>query len=223
MAEEPASFFDLHRLLNLSGTIGDVRLLKNQALFAQGDPADAVYYILEGKIKVTVVSKHRKQAVIAILEAGSFCGEGCLATEFRTTSAVAMTACVVVRMEKNAVMGALHEDQEFSNQFATYLLTRNARLEQDLVDHLVNPSEKRLARLLLILGKFGKGGNRDAVLPEISQEMLAEMIGTTRSRVSHFMNKFRQKGFIDYNSHIQVHKSLLNALLHGDIGKPEDD
>lgn len=223
MTEEQAQFFDLHRLANLSGVTSSVMFRRNQVLFAQGDPADAVFYIQEGRVKMTVISDHRKEAVIAMLDAGSFCGEGCLGGQLRTTSAVAMTDCVVARLEKDVVAHLLHDDKEFSEQFTTYLLARNIRAEADVLDQLFNSSEKRLARLLLLLANFSKDGKPSSIIPAVSQETLAEMVGTTRSRVSRFMNRFRQQGLIDYNGNIHVHKKLLNALLLGDIGKRAND
>ncbi len=199
----------------------DIKFRKDQLLFAQGDPADAVFYLQEGKVKVTVLSEQGKEAVIAILEAGDFCGEGCLGGQtLRTASVVTMTDCIASRLDKAAVMRMMREDVGFSAQFMAHLLARNIRVEADLIDLLFNSSEKRLARLLLILANFNKEGTPESIIPAISQETLAEMIGTTRSRVSFFMNKFRQLGFIDYNGHIQVHSSLLTMLLHDDAGKP---
>jgi CRP-like cAMP-binding protein len=200
----------------------DIKFRKDQVVFAQGEAADALYYLKEGRLKVAVLSEHGKEALIAILEADSFCGEGCLAGQtVRMSSVVAMTDCLVTRLEKAAVIRMLHEDKEFSEQFTAYLLARNIRVESDLVDQLFNSSEKRLARLLLILANFGKEGRPELIIPTISQETLAEMVGTTRSRVSFFMNKFRQLGFIDYNGHIEVHSSLLNVVLHDDPGKTD--
>jgi len=166
------------------------------------------------EIKITVLSEQGKEAVITILQPGDFCGEGCLTGQnVRMSSGKAMTDAVVARLDKNSVIRMLHENKEFSEPFTAYLLARNIRVEADLVDQLFNSSEKRLARLLLILANFGKEGRPEPILPSISQETLAEMIGTTRSRVSFFMNKFRQLGFIDYNGHIEVHSSLLHVVL----------
>jgi CRP-like cAMP-binding protein len=171
-------------------------------------------------VKVSVVSEHGKEAVIAILAKGDFCGEGCLGGQtVRMASVRAMINTIATRLEKGAVMRMLREDKAFSEQFTAYLLARNIRVEADLVDQLFNSSEKRLARILLILANFGKDGKPEPIIPAISQETLAEMIGTTRSRVSFFMNKFRQLGFIDYNGHIEVHSSLLNVVLLDDAGK----
>ena len=186
-----------------------------QGIFAQGDAADAVFYLQKGKVKLTVVSKVGKEATIGILGEGDFFGEGGLAGQFvRMSSATAMTDCAVMRIDKKAMMEALHREHEFSDLFVAYLLGRNIRYEADLVDQLFNSSEKRLARILLLLAHFGKEGTPETVIPKISQEMLAEMIGTTRSRVSYFMNRFRKLGFIHYNGGLQVHSSLLNVVLH---------
>ncbi|MFZ0862125.1 MAG: Crp/Fnr family transcriptional regulator [Candidatus Sulfotelmatobacter sp.] len=188
---------------------------RKQTIFAQGDAADAVFYIQTGKVKLTVVSKTGKEATIGILGDGDFFGEGGLAGQLlRMSSATAMTDCAVLRIDKKAMMEALHREHEFSDLFVAYLLARNIRYEEDLVDQLFNSSEKRLARILLLLAHFGKEGIPQTVVPKISQEMLAEMIGTTRSRVSFFMNRFRKMGFIHYNGRLQVHSSLLNVVLH---------
>jgi len=210
--------FDPHAFL---ATIGEGRksvlFQRKQGIFAQGDTADAVFYIQTGKVKLTVVSKTGKEATIGILGDGDFFGEGSLAGQgLRMDSATAMTDCVVLRIDKKAMMEALHREHEFSDMFVAYLLARNIRYEEDLVDHLFNSSEKRLARILLLLAHFGKEGKQESVVPKISQEMLAEMIGTTRSRVSFFMNRFRKLGFIDYHAGdtLQVHSSLLNIVLH---------
>jgi CRP-like cAMP-binding protein len=208
--------FDPHAFL---ATIGEGRKLvpfqKKQTFFVQGDLADAVFYIQTGKVKLTVVSKTGKEATIGILSEGDFFGEGSLAGQaLRMGSATAMTDCAVLRIDKKAMMEALHREHEFSDLFVAYLLARNIRYEEDLVDQLFNSSEKRLARILLLLAHFGKEGKPETVVPKISQEMLAEMIGTTRSRVSFFMNRFRKLGFIHYNGGMQVHSSLLNVVLH---------
>jgi CRP/FNR family cyclic AMP-dependent transcriptional regulator len=188
---------------------------KDQIVFSQGEAADAVFYIQQGKIKITVISEQGKEAVVAILGTGDFCGEGCLTGQpLRIATASAMTECVIVRLEKAAIIRVLHEEPAFSEMFMSHLLTRTIRVEADLVDQLFNSSEKRLARALLLLANFGKEGKPEPVIAKISQETLAEMIGTTRSRVSSFMNKFRQLGFIDYNGHLEVHSSLLNVVLH---------
>ena len=197
-----------------------VKFRRDQALFAQGDPADSVFYIQEGQVKVVVLSEQGKEAVVAILAPGDFCGEGCLAGQtVRISSVVAMTDCAATRIGKAAIIRMIHENQEFSELFTAHLLARNIRVEADLVDQLFNSSEKRLARILLILANFGKEGRPEAIVPPISQETLAEMIGTTRSRVSFFMNKFRQLGFIDYNGHVEVHSSLLSVVLHDEQPK----
>lgn len=208
--------FDPHQFL---ATIGAGRRLvlfaKNRRIFGQGDPADAVFYIRTGKVKLTVVSKTGKEATIGILSEGDFFGEGSLGGQtLRMGSAIAMTGCAVLRIGKKAMMATLHREHEFSDLFVAYLLARNIRYEEDLVDQLFNSSEKRLARILLLLARFGKEGKPERVIPKISQEMLAEMVGTTRSRVNVFMNRFRKLGFIHYNGGLQVHSSLLNVVLH---------
>jgi CRP/FNR family cyclic AMP-dependent transcriptional regulator len=201
-------------------TIGEGRKVvsfpKKETIFAQGDAADAVFYIQEGKVRLTVVSKVGKEATLGILSQGDFFGEGGLAGQhLRMGSAVAMTDCELLRIEKKAMMQALHREHKFSDLFVAYLLARNIRYEEDLVDQLFNSSEKRLARLLLLLAHFGKEGVPETVIPKISQETLAEMIGTTRSRVSFFMNRFRELGFLDYGEGgLKVHSSLLNIVLH---------
>ena len=189
--------------------------LKGQPIFSQGDRADAVFFVHSGKIKVAVLSQQGKQAVIALLGPGEFFGEGCLAGQpLRMATATAMTETSIVVLPKPAMLRALHQDAEFAGTFTTYLLTRNIRMEEDLVDQLFNSSEKRLARILLLLANFGKEGRPEPVVPKISQETLAEMVGTTRSRISHFMNKFRKLGFVDYNGGLEVHSSLLHVVLH---------
>jgi CRP/FNR family cyclic AMP-dependent transcriptional regulator len=189
---------------------------KDDVVFSQGDPADAVFDIQKGKVKVTVVSDQGKEAVVAILGADEFCGEGCLAGQPRRIATVsAMTECTVTRLEKTRIIRLLHDQPEFSEVFISHLLARTTRVEADLVDQLFNSSEKRLARLLLLLANFGKEGRPEPMIAKISQETLAEMIGTTRSRVSFFMNKFRRLGFLDYNGEgLEVHSSLLNVILH---------
>ena len=188
---------------------------KNQVVFSQGDRADAVFYIQKGKAKVTVISEQGKEAVVAILGPGEFFGEGCLAGQTQRIATVAiMTEAVVMRLEKTAIVRVIHKEPAFSELFIAHLLGRTLRVEADLVDQLFNSSEKRLARLLLLLANFGKEGKPEPIIAKISQETLAEMIGTTRSRVSFFMNKFRKLGFIQYNGSIEVHSSLLNAVLH---------
>jgi CRP/FNR family transcriptional regulator, cyclic AMP receptor protein len=202
-------------------TIGEGRKVvafpRKQAIFTQGDAADAVFYIQEGKVRLTVVSKIGKEATLGILSEGEFFGEGSLAGQaLRMGSATAMTDSELMRIDKKAMMLALHREHTFSDLFVAYLLARNIRYEEDLVDQLFNSSEKRLARLLLLLAHFGKEGVPETVIPKISQETLAEMVGTTRSRVSFFMNRFRKLGFVDYNGGqgLQVHSSLLNVVLH---------
>jgi len=200
-------------------TIGDGRKMvhvgKRQRIYSQGDPADAVFYIQKGKVRLTVVSKSGKEATIGILSEENFFGEGALAGQLlRMGSAAAMIDCELLRVDKKVMIGVLHREHAFSDMFVAYLLARNIRYEEDLVDQLFNSSEKRLARILLLLAHFGKESIPDAVVPQISQETLAEMIGTTRSRVSFFMNRFRKLGFIQYNGGLKVHSSLLNVVLH---------
>jgi CRP-like cAMP-binding protein len=204
-------------------TIGKGRknltLAKKRGIFAQGDPADAVFYIQKGRVKLTVVSKTGREATIGILGEGDFFGEGTLAGQAqRMGSAAAMTDCEILRIDKKAMVSALHREHSFSDLFVAYLLARNVRYEEDLVDQLFNSSEKRLARVLLLLAHFGKDGVPETVVPKISQESLAEMVGTTRSRVSFFMNRFRKLGFVDYSGGpeggLQVHSSLLGVVLH---------
>jgi CRP/FNR family cyclic AMP-dependent transcriptional regulator len=208
--------FDVHAFL---ATIGEGRkallFQKKQTIFVQGDPADAVFYLQAGKVRLTVVSKTGKEATIGILGEGSFFGEGSLAGQpLRMGSATAMTDCSVLRIEKKAMVETLAREHTLSDLFVAYLLARNIRYEEDLVDQLFNSSEKRLARVLLMLAHFGKDGVPESVIPKVSQETLAEMVGTTRSRVSFFMNRFRKLGFIHYNGGLQVHSSLLNVVLH---------
>jgi CRP/FNR family cyclic AMP-dependent transcriptional regulator len=189
----------------------------NQIVFSQGDLADSVFYISDGKVKIIVLSEQGKEAVVAILGPNQFCGEGCLAGQpLRLATVSAMTECVIVRITKADTTRVIHEEPEFAELFIAHLLARTIRVEADLVDQLFNSSEKRLARALLLLANFGKEGSPEPILANISQATLAEMIGTTRPRVTHFMNKFRQLGFIDYNGsgHIEVHSSLLSVILH---------
>jgi CRP/FNR family transcriptional regulator, cyclic AMP receptor protein len=188
---------------------------KNQNVFEQGDIADTVFYLQKGKVKLTVLSEQGKEAVVAILEPGQFFGEGCMnghARRIATTTA--MEDCLITAITKTAMIAALHDEPKFSELFMAYLLTRNSRIEEDLIDQLFNSSERRLARLLLLLANFGKEGSSQPISPNVSQETLAEMIGTTRSRVSYFMNKFRKLGLISYNGNIEVNNSLLSAVLH---------
>jgi CRP/FNR family cyclic AMP-dependent transcriptional regulator len=192
---------------------------KGDVVFSQGDAADAVFYIQKGKVKITVLSEQGKEAVVAILGPSSFFGEGCLNGHLvRIATTTAMDDCVVTRITKAAMIATMHSEPDFSEVFMAYLLERNGRIEEDLIDQLFNSSEKRLARLLLLLANFGKEGRPEPIVGKISQEMLAEMIGTTRARVSFFMNKFRRLGFIEYNGKLEVHNSLLNVVLYD---KPE--
>jgi CRP/FNR family transcriptional regulator, cyclic AMP receptor protein len=187
---------------------------KDEIIFSQGDDANAVFYIKKGKVKVTVVSKQGKEAVVAILGTDEFIGEGCLIGQpKRLATASAMSDGVTMRVDKTEIQRLLRDDPKFSQMFVSHVLARTARVEEDLVDQLFNSTEKRLARLLLLLANFGKEGRPEPLMAKITQETLAEMIGTTRSRVSHFMNKFRQAGFIDYNGHLEVHSSLLSVVL----------
>jgi CRP-like cAMP-binding protein len=188
---------------------------RNQTAFVQGDPANAIYYLQKGKVKLTVVSNQGKEAVVAILGPGDFFGEGCLAHQaLRMSTATAMDESSIMKLEKTRMMRVLHDEPAFSEVFVAHLLARSIRVEEDLVDQLFNSSEKRLARVLLMMANFGKEGQPVPMIPKISQETLAEMVGTTRSRVSFFMNKFRSQGFIDYKGRVEVHSSLLNVLLH---------
>ena len=189
---------------------------KGEVLFAQGDKADSIFRMQKGRLKLTVVSSKGKEAVIALLGSGDFFGEGCLAGQAkRMATATAMTDCVAMRMEKTEMVRVLHDEPGFSELFLHYVISRNIRIEEDLVDQLFNSSEKRLARVLLLLANFGKAGKAEPVVAKISQEMLAEIIGTTRARVNFFMNKFRKLGFIDYDGDgLRVHSSLLDVILH---------
>ena len=188
---------------------------KKQTIFIQGDSSDAVFYIQTGKVKLTVLSQTGKEATIGILNEGDFFGEGCLGGQsLRMCSATALTDCTVMRIEKKAMMAVIHRERAFSDMFVVHLLVRNIRYEEDLVDHLFNSSEKRLARILLLLAHFGKEGKPEVAIPKISQETLAEMVGTTRGRVNFFMNKFRKLGFVRYNGELEIHRSLLNVVLH---------
>ena len=188
---------------------------EGETIFLQSSPADSVFYIQKGKVKVTVISEQGKEAIVAILGQDEFCGEGCLTGQpLRLATATTMTECEIMRVEKAAMIRVLHEEPAFSEMFVSHLLARTARVEEDLVDQLFNSSERRLARALLLLANFGKETPPEPIIAKISQETLAEMIGTTRSRVSFFMNKFRKLGLIDYNGHIEIHRSLLNVVLH---------
>jgi CRP/FNR family transcriptional regulator, cyclic AMP receptor protein len=196
---------------------------KNQKIFSQGDAADAVFFVQRGRVKITVLSEHGKEAVVGIVAEGQFFGEGCLeGGEIRGATSQAMEDCVITSITKSAMLTALREPK-FSAFFIAYLLSRNSRIEEDLIDQLFNSSERRLARLLLLLANFGKEGGGEPIAVTLSQETLAEMIGTTRSRVSFFMNKFRKQGLIDYNGKIEVHRSLLDAVLHEKPHIDEDD
>jgi len=209
--------FDTKTFLStLNGGRQIVAFARKQTIFVQGDSSDAVFYIQTGKVKLTVVSKSGKEATIGILNEGAFFGEGCLTGQpRRLCAATAITDCSVMRIDKKSMMEVLHREHAFSDMFVAYLLSRNIRYEEDLVDQLFNSSEKRLARVLLLLARFGKEGVPESVIPKVSQETLAEMVGTTRSRVSFFMNRFRELGFVDYGgSGLQVHSSLLNVVLH---------
>ena len=188
---------------------------KPQLIFSQGDAADAVFYVQTGQVKLTVLSEQGKEAIIAMLDPGSFFGEGCLAGhQVCMATATAVKYSSVVRIDKQTMIRALHDDPSFSELFLAFLLSRNIRIQADLVDQLFNSSEKRLARVLLLMAHLGKEGKTEAIIPKISQEQLAEMVGTTRSRVSFFMNKFRKLGFLEYNGGVHVHSSLLSVVLH---------
>ena len=216
MARTQTPPFNLQTFLTKVGS-GKTSLTspKKHTIFSQGDAADAVFYIQAGKVKLTVVSEQGKEAVVAVLERESFFGESCLVGQtVRVSTATALEDCSIVRIDKDAMLRMLHEEPAFAELFTGYLLTHTMRVEADLVDQLFNSSEKRLARLLLLMAHFGKEDKAETVMAKISQETLAEMIGTTRSRVSFFMNKFRKLGFIDYNGELHVHSSLLNVVLH---------
>jgi CRP-like cAMP-binding protein len=216
MTKPPKDMFDAKAFL---AKVGDgktiLELHKNKKIFEQGDVADTVFYIQKGRVKLTVLSEQGKEAVVAILGPGQFFGEGCMnGHKLRISTTTAMEDCVITSITKAAMISTLRGEPKFSEMFMAYLLTRNSRIEEDLIDQLFNSSERRLARLLLLLANFGKDGESQRISPNISQETLAEMIGTTRSRVSHFMNKFRKLGLISYNGHIEVNNSLLTAVLH---------
>jgi CRP/FNR family cyclic AMP-dependent transcriptional regulator len=208
--------FDPHTFLAKVGTGRTLVAYQEQRpIFTQGEAADAVFYIQDGKVKLTVVSEQGKEAVIALLAAQAFFGEGCLAGQpVRMATATALTDCALMRIEQPAMLRVLHAEPAFSALFMAYLLSRNSRIEADLIDHLFNSSEKRLARVLLLLAHFGKEGKTEPVIPKISQATLADMIGTTRGRVNFFLNKFRKLGFIDYNGGLHVHSALLNVVLY---------
>jgi CRP/FNR family transcriptional regulator, cyclic AMP receptor protein len=209
--------FDPNRFLAQAGIGRTVRRYRpKQAIFSQGDRANTVFYVQQGSVKLSVLSKQGKEATIGLFGPGDFLGEGCLASDqtVRLATATAMTDCAVLRIEKKAMLSALHREHELSDLFVRYVIDRHNRTQADLVDQLFNSSEKRLARALLILARFGKEDKPETVIPQISQETLAEMVGTTRSRVNFFMNKFRKLGFLDYNGGLQVHSSLLSVVLH---------
>ena len=216
MAQKKAATLDLRTYLAKARGGTSKEYQKNRTVFSQGNPADAVFYIEKGKVKLTVLSARGKEAVVAILGNGDFFGEGCLAGQpLRIATAASITECSILRVQKETMIRMLHNEPAWSERFMAYLLSRNVRIEEDLVDQLFNSSEKRLARILLLLTRFGKDGQHQHVVPKISQETLAEMIGTTRSRVSFFMNKFRKLGFVDYNGGgLQVRSSLLTVVLH---------
>jgi CRP/FNR family transcriptional regulator, cyclic AMP receptor protein len=217
MSRKPAVAFDPTSLLAKLGTRKTQQEYQtDESVFSQGDAADATFYIQSGKVKLTVVSKRGKEAVVAILPEHSFFGEGCLASQvLRMATATALQRSVIVRIEKSVMLGLLHQQPEFAEGFLAYLLSRNLRMEADLVDHLFNSSEKRLARLLLLMANFGQESEPIPLIAKISQETLAEMVGTTRSRVSFFLNRFRESGFIEYNgSGMRVHNSLVSVVLH---------
>ena len=217
MMRKRTPLFDSKTFLTKVGSGKTIlKLRKKQIIFSQGDAADAVFYIQEGKVKLAVVSPKGKEAVVGILGQTDFFGEGCLAAQLvRMATAISMEDGVIVRIEKSSMVRVLHNEPTFSELFMSYLLSRNIRIEEDLVDQLFNSSEKRLARILLMLAHYGKESeNVDLLIPKISQETLAEMVGTTRSRISSFMNKFRKMGFIEYNGGLKIHSSLLNILLH---------
>jgi CRP-like cAMP-binding protein len=216
MARKLTTQFNLKTFLSKVGSGKTIfKFDKGATIFSQGDAADAVFYVQAGKVKLTVVSQQGKEAVIAILEPTSFFGEACLAGEtFRMATATSLDEATILRIEKQAMLDVLHQEPAFSELFMGYLLSRNIRIQEDLVDQLFNSSEKRLARILLLLAHFGKDKQPETAIAKVSQETLAEMVGTTRSRVSFFLNKFRRLGFIEYNGELRVHGSLLNIVLH---------
>ncbi|THD57669.1 MAG: Crp/Fnr family transcriptional regulator [Bradyrhizobium sp.] len=216
MAKSARNEFDPQAFL---AKVGDGKTVltfrKNETVFSQGEVADKVFYVLKGRVKVVVLSEQGKEAVVGIFEPGQFFGEGCLnGHPLRISTTRALEDCEITAITKTAMLAVLHSEPKFSELFMSYLLSRNSRIEEDLIDQLFNSSEKRLARLLLLLANFGKAGSPQPIKVQVSQEILAEMIGTTRSRVSFFMNRFRKLGFISYNGEIEVHHSLLNAVLH---------
>jgi CRP/FNR family transcriptional regulator, cyclic AMP receptor protein len=225
MGISPNNAFDHEAFLTTVGngkTVFEIR--KNQILFAQGDVADKVFYIQQGKLKLSISSEEGKEAVIAILANGQFLGEGCLnGHRVYVATTTALEDCLITSIAKPAMLSLLHEEPRFSDFFMSYLLTRNNRIEADLIDQLFNSSERRLARALLLLANFGKEGKSQTISPNISQETLAKIVGTTRSRVSFFMNKFRKLGLLDYNGHIEIHSSLLSTVLQDKPRLPETD
>lgn len=215
MASSAKLSFDPKAFNAKYGGVTICKYRENHTVYAQGNAAGAVFYAQRGKIKLTVLSELGKEGVVELLGAGDFCGEGCLTDQLlRVSTATTMTECVVVRLERAGVTRALHEDLSFSEFFVSYLLARNVRLTDDFVDKLFNSSERRLARVLLLLANYEENSGQDVLLPNIDQQTLAKMVGTTRSRINFFMNKFRRLGFIDYNGQIKIHNSLLNAVLH---------
>ena len=226
MAEPKKPAFDAQAFLASAG-LGRriVQLAPKQTFFSQGDPADSIFYLQDGRAKVTIVSQAGKEATITLLSAGDFVGEEALAAlaGLRLTSAIAVTACVALKITREEMIRVVHEEDDFSDLFLKFLLARSMRTQADLVDQLFNSSEKRLARILLLMAEFGKPGEPEPLIPKISQETLAEMIGTTRSRVSFFMNRFRKLGFIEYDGRIRVHRSLLNVILHDRLAENTDE
>ena len=216
MRSRPTAPFDVKTFLATSGQDHSIKkFAKGEVIFAQGDEADDIFYIEEGKVKITVVSSRGKEAVVGILSADQFFGEGALNGQLvRMSTAIAIGDCTISRLSRSLMLGTLNNEPNFSHFFINHLLLRYLRIEEDLVDQLFNSSEKRLARILLLLANFGKEGKPETVIPDITQATLAEMVGTTRSRVSFFLNKFRRLGFIEYNGKMQVHSSLLNVVLH---------
>jgi len=215
--QKPGKLFDAKEFLAQAGIGRSLRRYSpKQAIFSQGESADSVSYIQEGRVKLSVVSEQGKEATITLLGEGDFVGEGCIALDqpFRMVTATAITDCSLLTIEKKEMLRTLHEEHKFSDLFLAYLVERHNRTQEDLVDQLFNSSEKRLARALLILASFGKEARSETVIPEVSQETLAEMVGTTRSRVNYFMNRFRKLGFIEYNGGLKVHSSLLSMVLH---------
>jgi CRP/FNR family cyclic AMP-dependent transcriptional regulator len=217
MSNPTSNGFDVQSFLETAG-IGRkvVKLKAKRGIFSQGNPADSVFYLQKGRAKLTVISNAGKEATITLLGAGDFIGEEAITSVqgLRLASASSITECIVLKIDRREMIRVIHEEHAFSDLFMAYLLGRSMRVQADLVDHLFNSSEKRLARILLLMAEFGKEGEFQTLIPPITQETLADMIGTTRSRVSHFMNRFRERGFIEYNGRIHVHKSLLKVILH---------